>query len=212
MKIEVWSDYNCPFCYIGEVTLRNALEELDLSDKIEIIHRAYQLDPNAPKVSTQTTAEALSTKYNVSKHEAKNMMQKVVDRAALIGLRYDYDIVKPTNTYDAHRLAKMATESNHLNELTMALFNAYFTDGVNLADADSLVDLAVACGLNSIKVHEMLNSNDYTSSVNADIAEAKTLGIRGVPFFMIDRKIVINGAQPLETFVSTIKKAYAKQQ
>jgi len=212
MKIEVWSDYNCPFCYIGEVILRNALEELELTDKVEIIHRAYQLDPNAPKVITQTTAEALSTKYNVSKHEAKNMMQKVVDRAALIGLRYEYDIVKPTNTYDAHRLAKMATESNHLNELTIALFNAYFTAGVNLADADALVDLAVACGLNSIKIREMLNSNDYTSSVNADIAEAKTLGIRGVPFFMIDRKIVINGAQPLETFVSTIKKAYAKQQ
>ena len=103
MKIEVWSDYSCPFCYIGKVHLDKALAELKLTDKVEIIYKAYQLDPSAPKANRQNTNEVLSSKYGVSLDEAKAMTQRVTDKAASIGLVYNYDIVKATNTLDAHR-------------------------------------------------------------------------------------------------------------
>jgi predicted DsbA family dithiol-disulfide isomerase len=210
MKIEVWSDYNCPFCYIGKVHLDKALAELKLTDKVEIVYRAYQLDPSAPKLARQSTAEGLAHKYGVSLDEAKGMMQNVVNKAKAIGLTYNYDLVKPTNTYDAHRLMKIAdkTEAKALNT---ALYDAYFTLGKNLADYEVLMQFAQTFNINKDSVKAMLYSDKLREEVNADIAEAKAIGIRGVPYFRINKKSVIPGAQPIETFVDVLRHAYVTE-
>jgi len=210
MKIEVWSDYNCPFCYIGKVHLERALEELKLTDKVEIIYKAYQLDPSAPKIARQSTAQGLATKYGVSLDEAKAMMQNVVDKAKAIGLTYNYDVVKPTNTFDAHRLMKLAPK-DQAKALNTALYDAYFTQGKNLADYEVLNQFALAFGINKDEVKAMLYSDKLREDVLSDIAEAKAINIRGVPYFRINKKSVIPGAQPIETFVDVLRHAYVTE-
>lgn len=210
MKIEVWSDYNCPFCYIGKVTLEKALAELKLSDKVEIIYKAYQLDPNAPKMSRKNTFEVLAEKYDISQEEAKGMMQNVVNKAASVGLTYHYDIVKTTNTFDAHRLLKMADKTK-VKALNTALYEGYFTLGLNLSDYDVLKRFGENYGFNRTELNAMLHSDKFRADVLSDIAEAKALNIRGVPYFRINKKFVIPGVQPLESFVDIIRNAYVTE-
>ncbi len=210
MKIEVWSDYNCPFCYIGKVTLEKALAELKLSDKVEIIYKAYQLDPNAPIMSRKNTYEVLAEKYGVSKAEAQAMMQNVVDKATAVGLTYHYDLVKTTNTFNAHRLLKMVDKSK-IKGLNAALYDAYFTLGKNLADFDVLKAFGEEFGINRTELNAMLHSDKYKADVLSDIAEAKALNIRGVPYFRINKKSIIPGVQPIDTFIDIIKNAYVTE-
>jgi len=210
MKIEVWSDYSCPFCYIGKVLLDQALAELKLTDKVEIIYKAYQLDPSAPKMVRQNTSEVLSVKYGISQNEAQAMTQNVTAKAAAIGLIYHYDLVKATNTLDAHRLMKMAVKPQ-AKALNTALYAAYFTQGKNLADFDFLRELGSTYGINKDESKAMLYSDKLKAEVLADIAEAKSLNIRGVPYFRINKKFIIPGAQPITTFIDTIRNAYVSE-
>ncbi len=207
MKIEVWSDYSCPFCYIGKVHLDRALAELKLSDKVEIIYKAFQLDPSAPKSIRQSTHDVLSAKYGVSLSEAKAMTQKVTDKAASLGLVYNYDLVKATNTLDAHRLMKLCDPSQ-LMALNASLYDAYFTQGKNLADFDVLIELGIKFGMNKDEIKAMLYSDKLKDLVLSDLSEAKAINIRGVPYFRINKKHVIPGAQPIESFVETLRNAY----
>ncbi|KAF0227640.1 MAG: DSBA oxidoreductase [Erysipelotrichaceae bacterium] len=207
MKIEVWSDYSCPFCYIGKVHLDKALAELKLTDKVEIIYKAYQLDPSAPKAIKQSTHDVLSSKYGVSLSEAKAMTQKVTDKAATLGLVYNYDIVKATNTLDAHRLMKLC-DPVEAKALNAALYDAYFTQGKNLADFDVLKELGLSFKMNKDEIKAMLYSDKLKDMVLSDISEAKALNIRGVPYFRINKKHIIPGAQPIDTFVETLRNAY----
>lgn len=206
MKIEIWSDYNCPFCYIGKTTLEKALKTLGLED-VEIENHAYQLDPKAPKVALTSTAEGLSLKYGVSLSEAKRMIENVASKARQVGLLFDYDRVQATNTFDAHRLAKYAQSLAKSKDIQGILFKSYFTDGLNLADHDVLLDIGEKVGLDPKDVGAMFASTAYIDAVNEDIHNAQTRQIRGVPFFLVNRKTVINGAQPLEAFIETLKNA-----
>lgn len=210
MRIEVWSDYSCPFCFIGKVHLEKALAELKLTDKVEIIVKAYQLDPMAPKLVRYTAAEGLARKYAVSLSEAKAMIDRVVDKAKDSGLSYRYDLVQSTNTFDAHRLVKMANKAQ-VKVLNQALYEAYFFQGLNLADYNVLIDLAKKAGLDPEAVKAMLHSDKFKAEVEADIQEAKALKVRGVPYFRINKKSVIPGAQPVESFVDTIRDAYISE-
>lgn len=210
MKIEIWSDYNCPFCYIGKVHLEKALAELKLTDKVELIYKAYQLDPMAPKIARFSTAEGLARKYAVSLEEAKGMMRNVVAKAKTIGLTYNYDLVQATNTLDAHRLIKMASKAQ-AKALNASLYEAYFTTGKNLADYDVLIRFGEEAGLKKEDIKAMLHSDKFKTEVEADIAEAKALKVRGVPYFRINKKSIIPGAQPIETFVDVIREAYISE-
>jgi len=206
MKIEIWSDYNCPFCYIGKTTLDKALEKLGLED-VEIVNHAYQLDPKAPKVALTSTAEGLSLKYGVSLSEAKRMIDNVVSKARQSGLAFDYDRVQATNTFDAHRLAKYAQSQSKSEDIQEILYKSYFTDGLNLADHDVLVEIGEKVGLVPQDVRAMLATSAYIDTIEEDIRSAQTRQIRGVPYFLVNRKTVINGAQPLQTFIETLKMA-----
>ncbi|MHA6259874.1 DsbA family oxidoreductase [Sporosarcina sp. CAU 1771] len=206
MKIEVWSDYVCPFCYIGKRRLEEALEETGLSNKIEVVYKAYELDPNTPKKTEKTMHEVLATKYNMSAKEAKNMTDNVAEQAKTVGLTYDFENMVPANTFDAHRLAKLAEQENVGEEVTEKLLKAYFIDGEKIGTEEVLTRIAEESGISKDSMKEMMDSDAFATEVKADIAEARQVGVQGVPFFVINRKYAISGAQPTATFADALRK------
>jgi len=203
MKIEIWADYACPFCYIGKTTLEQAIEKTGIKD-VEIVYKAFQLDPNAPKVANEDTITHLAHKYGVPHSEAERMVSNVVLHGKRVGLDMRFDLVQQTNTFDAHRLTKIAKRFNKETELNKSLYEAYFTKGTNLADYDQLIKVSESLGLDSNEVLSQLNSKEYENEVKRDIEEAYRKGIHAVPYFLIDGRVLIKGAQPLERFMQIL--------
>ena len=206
MKIEIWADYACPFCYIGKTTLEQAIEKTGLKD-VEVVYKAFQLDPNAPKEASENTITHLASKYGVSKSEAERMVSNVVLHGKRVGLDMRFDLVQQTNTWDAHRLTKYAKSMNKETELNKKLYEAYFVKGSNLADRAQLIEISEKLGLDPKEVENQINSNEYDAEVKRDIEEAYRKGIHAVPYFLIDGKIAIKGAQPLERFIQILNEA-----
>lgn len=206
MKIEVWSDYVCPFCYIGKRLLEQSLEQTGYKEQVEIIFKAYELDPDAPKVSTESTAEMLARKYGTTVEAAKQMNQQVGDRAKEVGLNYNFDKMKPANTFDAHRLAKFAEKNGKEAELSELLLQSYFIDGKEIGRHEVLLELAESVGLERAEAEKVLESEQYAEDVRADINEAMQIGVRGVPFFVLNNKYAISGAQPAEVFEDALRQ------
>lgn len=208
MKIEVWSDYVCPFCYIGKRRLEEAIESTGLGDKVEVVFKAYELDPNSPQTSDKTMTEVLAEKYNTSVEEAKNMTGNVVEQAKTVGLAYDFENLRPANTFDAHRLAKLAEQEGLGAEIAENLLNAYFVEAKQIGTHDELLKVAEKVGVSAGRASQVLESDEFASDVKKDIEEAGQIGVQGVPFFVIDRKYAISGAQPAETFANALQKAF----
>jgi len=206
MKIEVWSDYVCPFCYIGKRLLEQSLEKTGYSDQVEVVFKAYELDPTSPKVSNESTAEMLARKYGTTVEAAKQMNQQVGERAKEVGLHYNFDKMKPANTFDAHRLAKFAEEKGKEAELSELLLQSYFIDGKEIGRHEVLLDLAESVGLARAEAESVLESEKYAENVRADINEAMQIGVRGVPFFVLNGKYAISGAQPAEVFENALRQ------
>lgn len=206
MRIEVWSDYVCPFCYIGKRRLEEALESTELKDTAEVVFKAYQLDPDSPKVTDLKMHDVLSTKYNMSMDEAKKMTENIAAQAKEVGLDYDFENMRRANTFDAHRLVKLAETENLGAEMTEALLNAYFVEAQQIGDPEFLTQLGASVGLASERVRAMLESDEFASNVKEDIAEAGQVGVKGVPFIVINRKYAISGAQPAATFAEALQK------
>lgn len=207
MKIEVWSDYVCPFCYIGKRRLEEAIAQAGVGEDIEIVYKAYELDPNSLADSDRSMVEVLAEKYNVSVDEAKAMTDNVAMQAETVGLQYDFGKMTPANTFQAHRLAKLAEAKGLGEEATERLLKAYFIEGQKIGTRNILLELAKEIGLAVDEVETMLDSDAYIEDVKKDIQEAGQIGVQGVPFFVIDRKYAISGAQPTETFVDALEKA-----
>lgn len=205
MKIEIWADYACPFCYIGKTTLENALEKTGLKD-VEIVYKAFQLDPSAPKESEENTIEHLAKKYRVPYQEAEAMVKNVVIHGKNVGLDLRFDLVKQTNTFDAHRLTKLAKTMNLEGALNKKLYEAYFNKGYNLAQTEDLLKIANEINMDIDRVNQSLNSNEFEVEVNRDIEEANRKAIHAVPYFLIDGKVSIKGAQPLERFIQVLNE------
>lgn len=206
MKIEVWSDYVCPFCYIGKRRLEEALKNTGLEDKVEVIFKAYELDPNSPATSDKSMAEVLAEKYNTSVEEAKNMTANVEEHAKSVGLEYDFDNMRPANTFNAHRLAKLAEQERLGDEMAEELLHAYFVEAERIGTEDVLLEIAEKVGVSKERAKTMLASDEFSEDVKADIAEAGQIGVQGVPFFVINRKYAISGAQPAEAFEDALRK------
>lgn len=207
MKIEIWSDYVCPFCYIGKRRLELALKEANID--AEIVYKAYQLDPYAKTEANLSAHEALAKKYGITTTKAKQMNENVKEQAKTVGLNYNIEDMQYPNTLLAHRLVKFAETKGLDKELAEAFFKAHFIDAKNIGLKDTLVELARKVGLDN--VDEVLNSDIYSSDVVLDIKEAKDIGVRGVPFFVINRKYAISGAQPLNVFQDSLKQIYAEE-
>ncbi len=207
MKVEVWSDYVCPFCYIGKRQLEKAIKETGYEGQVEVELKSFLLDPNTPLDTEESVYTLLAKKFNTSETEAKNMTQSVAERAKEVGLKYNFDIMKSANTNAAHRLAKWAAKQDKGSEFSERLLQAYFTEGAAIGKHDVLLDLAEEVGLNRQQAQDLLNSEQFVAEVEQDILEAQNLGVRGVPFFVIDNKYGISGAQPQPLFNQTIEKA-----
>ncbi|MER2088288.1 MAG: DsbA family oxidoreductase [Sporosarcina sp.] len=207
MKIEIWSDYVCPFCYIGKRRLEEALEQTGLGDNAEIVFKAYELDPNSPAESDAPIQVGLAKKYGMSVEEAKKMTDNVAAQAHTVGLKYDFDKMTPANTFNAHRLAKLAEQEGVDKTVSENLLKAYFVDGEKIGVDDVLLRIAEEAGISRSRATEMLKSEEFTEEVKMDIAEAGQLGVKGVPFFVINRKYAISGAQPADTFANALRQA-----
>lgn len=207
MKIEVWSDYVCPFCYIGKRQLEKAIKDSGYDGQIEVEYKSFLLDPTTPVDTKETVYSSLAKKYNVSEEQAKNMTMSVAERAKEVGLQYNFDIMKDANTYAAHRLAKWANNKGKGGEFSERVLQAYFLEGKKIGDYDELLELVGELGLNREEAKDVLVSNQFADAVERDIYEAQNLGVRGVPFFVIDQKYGISGAQPQELFEQTIVTA-----
>ena len=212
MKIEVWSDFVCPFCYIGKRRLETALSQFPHKEKVEIEYKSFELDPNSQKYSGSNIHEILASKYGMSLEQAKQSNAGIAKQAAAIGLSFNFDDMKPGNTFDAHRLAKFAKTKGKDREITEKLLHGYFTESIDLGDTETLVNLAESVGLNRQEAHAILQDKTaYANDVRNEESMAKQYGISGVPYFIINQKYAISGAQPTETFASALQQIWEEE-
>jgi len=207
MKVEVWSDYVCPFCYIGKRNFEGALKKLNNKD-IEVVYKSFELDVNANRDGNPSVYEMLATKYGMSREQAMKNTSQIAEQAKTVGLDFYFDRSIQTNTFDAHRLTHYAASQGKHLELTERLLKAYFTDSLHIGEHQQLADLAAEIGLDREDALAVLKSDQFTAEVRTDEEEARQLGARGVPFFVINRKYAISGAQPSEVFVEALTKAW----
>jgi predicted DsbA family dithiol-disulfide isomerase len=212
IKIELWSDFACPFCYIGKTRFDKALSKFKHRDQVEVIYKAYQLNPYAPKEMQGTAAEAFARSHGMSVETAKERFRMFVQNAETAGLEYNYDIIQMTNTFDAHRLAKYANTKGLEAEVTNRFMKAYFSEGMNLADKDVLLKLAKELNLDEKEVKEVLDTDVFGDEVKAQMSESREVGVQGVPFFVLDRKYAISGAQPEEYFSNALEILWNEQE
>ncbi|MDW2886247.1 DsbA family oxidoreductase [Exiguobacterium artemiae] len=210
MKVEVWSDYACPFCYIGKKRLEKAIQENGVTN-VEVEFKSFELDPSAPETPTMGLYEILASKYGTSVDQARSMSQGVVDAAKTDGLFYDMDRVVPANTFKAHRLTQLAKKHDKMNEVSEELFQAYFMNGENLNDDSILTRIATTVGLDPVTVEAFLASDESSNEVRQEEDMARELGVTGVPFFVFDRKYAISGAQPVEAFSQVLDRIQQEQ-
>lgn len=210
MKVEIWSDYVCPFCYIGKTKFEAALRQFEHRDRIETVYRSFELDPGADPSAKRTTYEMLSAKYGMSLEQAKATSASVAAQGAAEGLAFHFDGAIETNTFDAHRLTHFAAAHGKASEFATLAFRAHFTDNDDLSDRGKLAELAAQAGLDAGAAEEALASGAYADAVREDEAEARRLDVRGVPFFVIDRKYAVSGAQSSDVFLEVLNKAWSE--
>ncbi|MFH9422502.1 DsbA family oxidoreductase [Streptomyces sp. NPDC017529] len=207
MRVEIWSDIACPWCYIGKARFEKGLARFAHRDEVEVVHRSFELDPQAAPAGGVMVLDMLAEKYGVSREQAEAMEARVAEAAAGEGLGYRSDRVHG-NTFDLHRLLHLAKERGKQDALLGALYRANFAEARPLGDAAELTRVAVAAGLDEADVRRVLADGDaYAEAVRADEREAAELGARGVPFFVIDRRYGISGGQPAEVFRQALEQA-----
>jgi predicted DsbA family dithiol-disulfide isomerase len=209
MQVEIWSDIVCPWCYLGKRRFEQALAEFGHRDEVDVVYRSFELDPSAPAGSTTPTLELLASKYNMTPQQAENAQRQMEQRAAGDGLTFRMDKLRSGNTRDAHRLLQLARVRGRQAELIERLHRAYFTDQESVFDHESLGRLAAEAGLEPAEVAQVLDSDQFSDEVSADELMASSLGATGVPFFVIDRRYGISGAQPADTIASALDQAWA---
>lgn len=211
MKIEIWSDYVCPYCYIGERQLEKALESFSGKEDIDISYRSFELDPYASYETISTTKERVAQKYGYTSEQAQQMIDNVTKYAKSVGLDYNYGTTCYTNTFEAHRIAKYAETKGKGLAMSEKLFHAYFTENKQMSNHKVLTDIAIELGLDKLEVEDVLKNKKFAEDVHKDEYEASRLGIHAVPFFLINGKYSLSGAQSPEVFKKVIKKALEEE-
>ena len=210
MQVEIWSDVMCPFCYIGKHRFEAALKQFDGKKDIEITWKSYQLSPDMVTDTTISIHEYLSKHKGIPLDEAKKMNDYVTNMAKQSGLDYHLDKAVVANSFKAHRFSHYAKQEGKQIEAEEALFRAYFTEGKNLDDNQTLMDIGKSIGLDAAHVKSVLESKQFSNEVETDIYEAQQIGVRGVPFFVFNRKYAISGAQDVSAFTQTLEKSYGE--
>jgi len=212
MHIDIWSDVVCPWCYLGKRRLERALDEFEHRGEVSIAHRSFQLDPSRPKHVTMNRRQMLMAKYHLTEDQVAEMDEKMQRTAAQDGLSYRLTPQGVTgNTLDAHRLLHFARARGREDAALDRLYRAYFSEQRSVFDTDSLVALAQDSGLDADEAREVLNGDAYSNEVDADIKEARLLGVSGVPFFVIDDRYGVSGAQSVDVFRQVLAHAWANR-
>ena len=212
MKIEIWSDVVCPWCFVGKRRLETALSTFEHADDVEVVYRSFELDPTAPHHGHELSTGVIARKYGRPEAEMRQMQQQLIDVAAEEGLSMRLFDTVHTNTIDAHRLLHLALETGGpalQRELKEALLSAYFESAADVGDHDVLAATAQRAGLDAERIREVLASDEYADAVAADIAQARAYGATGVPFFVVDQAYGVSGAQPAEAFSQVLEQAWA---
>jgi predicted DsbA family dithiol-disulfide isomerase len=205
VNVEIWSDVVCPWCYVGKRRFEAALARFPHAGEVEVVWRSFELDPRAARETDRDLHTVLAAKLGGDRARALALNAHVTNQAAAVGLAYDLDHAHPTNSFDAHRLIHLAAAHGLQDAAEECLFAAYFTEARHIGRPDTLQEIGTAIGLDAQEVAEMLAGDACTAAVRADEAEARALGITGVPFFVINRKYGISGAQPSAVFLETLQ-------
>ena len=208
MRVEIWSDVVCPWCYVGKRRFEAALRRFDHRREVQMSWRAFELDPAAPPRRPRDYPGHLAAKYGVSLAEAQGMIDRMTETAAATGLDFRFDIAQPGNTFDAHRLTHLAAEHGLQDAVVERLMSATFVEGEAIGERDVLVRLAADVGLDAGEVAAALTSEAYASAVRGDEQEAAALGIHAVPFFVVDRTYGVSGAQPPDVLLGVLERAW----
>lgn len=206
MKLEIWSDYACPYCYIGKKFLEAALAEFEDRDSVNVVFRAFELDPSSGPSVTTTTLERIMRKYGKTQAAAQDMIDHITAMGVRSGINMRYGSVQYTNTFDAHRLTKFAERNGIGAAMTERLFKAYFTDNLPLADHAILAEIGQEVGLPHVETTAMLNSDQFGNEVRADEANASSAGVHGVPFFVFKGAYGFSGAQPKAQLLAALRQ------
>ncbi len=212
MRIDIWSDVVCPWCFVGKRRFEQALAGFPHRDEVEVVYRSFELDPQAPENGTEPVVEALGRKYGGGADAGRQMVDQITTVAAEMGLAFDFAHAPHSRTLDAHRLLHLALAEGgpelqaHLKEKLVA---AYFTEGRSMGDRAVLGDVARASGLAPDRVEEVLGSDAFADAVRADLEQAYEYGIGGVPFYVFDGRLAVSGAQPVEVFSQALEQAWS---
>jgi predicted DsbA family dithiol-disulfide isomerase len=212
MKVEIWSDIACPWCYVGKRRFESALQQFEHADAVEVVWRSFELDPHAPRVHEESQNELLGRKYRLSAERVREMNERLTGEAGKEGLDFQLERVRVGNTFDAHRLVHLAAESGQADAMKERLMRAYFTEGGTVGEPETLRRLAGELGLDPRRADEVLASDAYAADVRADEARARALGITGVPFFAFDERYGVSGAQPAEVLLVALRQAYEEME
>lgn len=212
LKVEIWSDVMCPFCYIGKRKFEHALDQFENKDAIEIEWKSFQLSPYVVTDPSRNVHQFLAEHKGISVNEAKQMNDYVTNLAAQAGLEFNFDQAIAANSRRAHQFSHFARQFGKQNEAEELLFKSYFTEGKNTDDVLVLVELAEQLGLDGKELMNALENESFDGEVGRDILEANQIGVRGVPFFVFNRKYAVSGAQDPAVFLETLQKSFESWQ
>jgi predicted DsbA family dithiol-disulfide isomerase len=212
MRVDIWSDLVCPWCYVGKRRFEKALARFSNRDEVQIVHRSFQLNPAAPRDTTSSRREMLMRKYRRSPDQVVEMDARMTQTAAAEGLEFNLEGTLTGNTFDAHQLVHLAHAHGLQDAVVERLFRAYFTEQQSLFDQQTLVDLGADAGLNRDEMAAALREKRYANAVDMDIDVAHRLGVTGVPFYVINDRYGISGAQAPETFLDVLQRVAADHQ
>ena len=210
MEIEVWSDFACPWCVLGFSRLRAARRAFEHGDEVSVLHRSFELHPRAPARAGRSMEEVVAAKYGIGRAQARAGHQRLAALGREAGIDFAFDRVQMASTFDAHRLAQATRGTPSEDALVDGLFSAYFTEGRLLSDHGVLTDVAVAAGVDTQRVDEILGGGAFAQAVRADEASAEEMGVTGVPFFLINGAWPVPGAQDVETMMILLRRAWAR--
>jgi predicted DsbA family dithiol-disulfide isomerase len=209
VKVEIWSDVVCPWCYIGKRRFEAALEGFAHRDDVEVVWRSFELDPSAPQEQVGDPAERLAAKYGMTTQDALSAQDNLTSVAAGDGLEFHLGTARSGNSFAAHRLIHLAAVDGRQDDMKERLFAAYLVEGRPIGDPDTLAGLAAEVGISRQRAEEVLASDEFGPAVRHDEAQAQAFGISGVPFFVIDRAYGVSGAQPADSLLAALERAWA---
>ncbi|MEO9021596.1 MAG: DsbA family oxidoreductase [Ginsengibacter sp.] len=210
MNINIWSDVRCPFCYIGKRKFENALEQFSHKDKVNVIWKSFELDPNLTTNTEVSAIDHLSEIKGMSKSQAEGMQQHIANVAKEVGLDFKSKNTIVANSFNAHRLIQLSKTKGLGNEVEEALFKLHFVEGKNIDDKETLIETGISIGLDKNDVKELFTSDAFAKEVRQDEKQAQSLGINGVPFFVLNNKYAVSGAQSPETFLDVLEQTWTE--